>query len=106
MSVVQMFSSSGVLISRWGTRGRAEGQLQRPTGIVLTKVSGPPLNPPLGTVTQQGLIAVSDYDNKCVTLFDMDGKFRSRLGAGKMLGPKGIATTSRGDIVVIDNKVK
>ena len=61
---------------------------------------------PLGTLTQQGLIAVSDYDNKCVTLFDMDGKFRSRLGAGKMLGPKGIATTSRGDIVVIDNKVK
>ena len=55
---------------------------------------------------QQGLIAVSDYDNKCVTLFDMDGKFRGRIGAGKMLGPKGVTTTVGGDIVVIDNKVQ
>ena len=55
---------------------------------------------------QQGLIAVSDYDNKCVTLFDMDGKFRGRIGAGKMLGPKGVTTTVCGDIVVIDNKVQ
>ena len=50
-------------------------------------------------------MAVSDYDNKCVSLFDLDGKFRSRLAAGKMLGPKGITTTSDGDLVVIDNKV-
>ena len=36
----------------------------------------------------------------------MDGKFQSRIGAGKMLGPKGITTTNEGDIVVIDNKVE
>ena len=35
---VQMFSSSGDLICRWGTRGRLPGQLQRPTGITVTKV--------------------------------------------------------------------
>ena len=35
---VQMFSSSGVFISRWGTRGRVPGQLQRPTGLSITKV--------------------------------------------------------------------
>ena len=50
-------------------------------------------------------MAVSDYDNKCVSLFDLDGKFQCRLGAGKMLGPKGITTTADGDIIVIDNKV-
>ena len=50
-------------------------------------------------------MAVSDYDNKCVSLFDLDGKFQGRLGAGKMLGPKGLTATAGGDIVVIDNKV-
>ena len=36
---VQMFTSSGELICRWGTRGRLPGQLQRPTGIAVTGVS-------------------------------------------------------------------
>ena len=31
--------SSGVFIQRWGTRGRFPGQLQRPTGITLNKVT-------------------------------------------------------------------
>ena len=36
---LKMFSSAGCLISRWGARGRFPGQLQRPIGIVVTKVS-------------------------------------------------------------------
>ena len=86
---VQMFSDTGVFIARWGTRGRLPGQLQRPTGLAITK---------------EGLVAVSDYENKCVSLFDLDGKYRSRIGAGKLLGPKGLAVTKLGDLVVVDNK--
>ena len=41
LEIFQMFSSSGVLISRWGVRGRFPGQLQRPIGIVVTKVRQP-----------------------------------------------------------------
>ena len=73
-----MFSEAGTFISRWGARGRLPGQLQRPTGLAITK---------------EGLVAVSDYENKCVSLFDLDGKYRTRIGAGKLLGPKGLAVT-------------
>ena len=37
--VMTLFRSSGVFIQRWGTRGRFPGQLQRPTGITLNKVT-------------------------------------------------------------------
>ena len=84
-----MFSEAGVFIARWGARGRLPGQLQRPTGLAITR---------------EGLVAVSDYENKCVSLFDLDGKYRNRIGAGKLLGPKGLAVTQLGDLVVVDNK--
>ena len=85
-----MFSEAGTFISRWGARGRLPGQLQRPTGLAITK---------------EGLVAVSDYENKCVSLFDADGQYQARLGAGKLLGPKGVTVTREGDTVVVDNKV-
>ena len=78
-----------MFIARWGARGRLPGQLQRPTGLAITR---------------EGLVAVSDYENKCVSLFDLDGKYRNRIGAGKLLGPKGLAITKQGDLVVVDNK--
>ena len=78
LSAVQMFSDTGAFIARWGTRGRLPGQLQRPTGLAITR---------------EGLVAVSDYENKCVSLFNLDGKYRNRIGAGKLLGPKGLAVT-------------
>ena len=37
-SLLQVFSPTGALLSRWGVRGRSPGQLQRPTGIAVMKV--------------------------------------------------------------------
>ena len=48
---------------------------------------------------------MSDYENKCVSLFDADGQYQARLGAGKLLGPKGVTVTREGDTIVVDNKV-
>ena len=39
MMMMTQCRSSGVFIQRWGTRGRFPGQLQRPTGITLNKVT-------------------------------------------------------------------
>ena len=39
MVMMTLSRSSGVFIQRWGTRGRFPGQLQRPTGITLNKVT-------------------------------------------------------------------
>ena len=69
---VQCFDAvTGCARLRFGARGRGPGQMQRPTGVALM---------------HNGNLAVSDYDNKCVTVYEPNGKFVNRIGAGKLLG--------------------
>lgn len=69
---VQCFDSvTGCIRLRFGSRGRGPGQLQRPTGVALM---------------QNGNLAIADYDNKCVSVFEPSGKFVNRIGVGKLLG--------------------
>ena len=86
---VQVFSSTGQFISRWGLRGRSPGQLQRPTGV---------------TVLRDGRVAVSDYDNKWVSIHEPGGKFISKMGGTRLLGPKGVTVANSGELIVVDNK--
>jgi len=86
---VQVFSLTGVLLSRWGVRGRSPGQLQRPTGVAVLK---------------DGNIAVSDYDNKWISVHQPSGKFVSKLGGNRLMGPKGLAVSDSGELIVVDNK--
>jgi len=86
---VQVFNTSGAVLGRWGVRGRLPGQLQRPTGIAVMK---------------DGSIAVSDYDNRWVSVFEAGGKYKYKTGGNKLLGPKGLAVSGTGDLVVVDNK--
>uniref|UniRef100_A0A8C4HQW7 RING-type E3 ubiquitin transferase n=1 Tax=Dicentrarchus labrax TaxID=13489 RepID=A0A8C4HQW7_DICLA len=107
--------------------GRSPGQLQRPTGV---------------TVDMNGDIVVADYDNRWVSIFSSDGKFKVRshsilymmsfpvkkynlsycsnnslllswwkcnkiwkyIGAGRLMGPKGVAVDKNGHIITVDNK--
>ena len=59
--VSQVFSNDGQFKLRFGVRGRSPGQLQRPTGV---------------TVDTNGDIIVADYDNRWVSIFSSDGKFK------------------------------
>lgn len=61
-----MFSNEGQFRLRFGVRGRSPGQLQRPTGV---------------TVDMNGDIIIADYDNRWVSIFSPEGKFKVR-GAG------------------------
>ena len=62
----QIFSNDGQFKSRFGIRGRTPGQMQRPTGVA---------------VHPNGDIIVADYDNKWVSIFSSEGKFKvSRAG--------------------------
>jgi tripartite motif-containing protein 2/3 len=61
-----------VSCKRFGTRGRGVGQLQRPTGIAALPTSGN--------------LVVADYENRCLSIFDPDGRFVSRMGVNKLLG--------------------
>uniref|UniRef100_W5LQP7 Tripartite motif-containing protein 2 n=1 Tax=Astyanax mexicanus TaxID=7994 RepID=W5LQP7_ASTMX len=113
---VQIFSNDGQFKSRFGVRGRSPGQLQRPTGVA---------------VHPTGDIIIADYDNKWVSIFSNDGKFKVRgihkaqhpnvnvsrsnftftllyqtkIGSGKLMGPKGVTVDRNGHIIVVDNKV-
>lgn len=60
-SPVQVFSNDGQFKMRFGVRGRSPGQLQRPTGV---------------TVDMNGDIIVADYDNRWISIFSSDGKFK------------------------------
>lgn len=61
MENLQVFSNDGQFKMRFGVRGRSPGQLQRPTGV---------------TVDMNGDIVVADYDNRWVSIFGSDGKFK------------------------------
>uniref|UniRef100_A0A8C7U7Z5 RING-type E3 ubiquitin transferase n=1 Tax=Oncorhynchus mykiss TaxID=8022 RepID=A0A8C7U7Z5_ONCMY len=97
---IQVFSNDGAFKLRFGVRGRSPGQLQRPTGV---------------TVDMNGDIIVADYDNRWVSIFSSDGKFKVRghqvtlgdckIGAGRLMGPKGVAVDRNGHIITVDNKV-
>ncbi|CAG7717931.1 unnamed protein product, partial [Allacma fusca] len=87
---VQIFDNTGECKLRFGVRGRTVGQLQRPVGVAVLPTTGN--------------IAIADYDNKWISIFDPTGKFMSRIGHGKLLGPKGLTVDSNGLIYVVDNK--
>lgn len=65
---MQIFSNEGEFKSRFGVRGRSPGQLQRPTGV---------------TVHPSGDIIIADYDNKWVSIFTCEGKFK--VGSSDLL---------------------
>ncbi|NWR59872.1 TRIM3 protein, partial [Bucorvus abyssinicus] len=84
-----VFSNEGQFRLRFGVRGRSPGQLQRPTGV---------------TVDTNGDIIIADYDNRWVSIFSPEGKFKTKIGAGRLMGPKGVAVDRNGHIIVVDNK--
>lgn len=59
--VRQIFTNDGQFKSRFGIRGRTPGQLQRPTGVA---------------IHPNGDIIIADYDNKWVSIFSSEGKFK------------------------------
>lgn len=115
VSCLQIFSTEGEFKSRFGVRGRSPGQLQRPTGVA---------------VHPSGDIIIADYDNKWVSIFSSEGKFKvstelkrsalcsllerssveilfvpqAKLGSGRLMGPKGVSVDQNGHVIVVDNK--
>lgn len=47
---------------------------------------------------------MADYDNRWVSIFSPEGKFKTKIGAGRLMGPKGVAVDRNGHIIVVDNK--
>jgi sugar lactone lactonase YvrE len=95
---VQVFSSTGTFITKWGTWGWGDGQFYVPSGIALDS-SG-------------NVYVVDVYNgNARVQVFTSSGTFITKWGSygpgdGQFYGPVGIALDSSGNVYVVDSTKK
>lgn len=86
-------TESGQLVSKFGERGRGDGQFNFPTNVALDR---------------EGRVYVTDTMNFRVEVFSPDGKFLTTWGEqgnrfGEFLKPKGLALDSFQNIYVVDS---
>ena len=89
---VWLFQSDGSIVSRFGSKGHAPGDLYYPYGIA---------------VTPEGRIVVSESGNHRISMFSPSRQFLHCFGRqggqpGFFDHPRNIAFTSVGDLVVVD----
>jgi tripartite motif-containing protein 71 len=93
------FSQQYLFISKWGSRGAADGQFKTPSGIA---------------IDSSGNVYVADVLNHRIQKFSSDGRFITKWGSsgaadGQFLGPSGIAVDASANIYVadsIDNRIQ
>ena len=89
---VQVFTSDGKFIRKFGSEGNLDGQFYFPTAV---------------TVLNSGHILVSDQNNHRIQIFTEHGfyihKFGSKgTGDGQLKEPSGILVNNAGNVVVCD----
>ena len=82
---VSVFTEEGKFLYRFGHKGEAEGEFNHPTYIL---------------ITPDDLVHVTDGGNDRIQVFQQNGQFIRQFGNGIVEGPRGIAVTSDGHIVV------
>ena len=89
---VQKFNNQGDYISKWGTKGQADGQFGVPHGV---------------DVDKEGNVYIVDMDNNNVQKFDSEGNFLYKWGSrgtgdGQFMHPHTIKLDSSGNSYVSD----
>jgi tripartite motif-containing protein 71 len=87
---IQKFDSNGNFLTKWGTRGNAEGQFEEPSDIAIDK---------------QNNVYVVDYITRVVQKFDENGKFLLRWGSTAnvpLTGLYSVAIDPDGNVLVAD----
>ncbi len=93
---VKKFTSTGTLITKWGTAGSADGQFAIPMGVAVDASEN---------------VYVTDQVNDRVQVFDSTGSFIRGWGTlfggdgdGDFKGPSGIAVDATGNVFVADTR--
>lgn len=84
---IQKFDSNGQILSSWGSRGTADGQLNFPHGVAIE---------PNG-----GRVYVADTNNHRVQIFDPVGAFMTILAMPRDM-PVAVTTDEQGNVIVLD----
>src|SRR5215212_7476896 len=87
---IQVFSSNGTFVSKWGKYGTGDGLFNSPTGIA---------------IDQEGNVYVADTANNRIQVFSSNGTFVSKWGNlgvsnGTLASPTGIAIDQEGNVYV------
>uniref|UniRef100_A0A7N6A9S4 RING-type E3 ubiquitin transferase n=1 Tax=Anabas testudineus TaxID=64144 RepID=A0A7N6A9S4_ANATE len=124
---IQVFSNDGQFKMRFGVRGRSPGQLQRPTGVTVDMngdiVVADYDNRWVSIFSSDGKFKVR---SQALYLFIFPNVLKylkafscfifllnllyppllqNKIGAGRLMGPKGVAVDKNGHIITVDNKV-
>src|ERR1051326_8401149 len=86
------YSQQYSFVSKWGSRGAADGQFNIPGGIA---------------IDSSGNVYVADVLNHRIQKFSSDGRFITKWGSfgaadGQFLGPSGTAIDTSGNVYVAD----
>jgi tripartite motif-containing protein 71 len=84
---VSKFSSTGQLITAWGTSGSGPGQFGHPKGL---------------TLDESNNVYVADEFNDRIQKFDSDGNFITEFGQDRLGRPIDVAVDSKGLVYASD----
>ena len=91
--LIQVFTSEGKYLRKFGRKGRYEGQLSEPWDIA---------------IDNEDIIYVSEPENKRISVFTTEGKFLTSFGSKnndirhQIIDPRGIAVDWNGTVYVSD----
>ncbi len=90
---IQKFTNSGVFITRWGSAGSGDGQLNNPMGLA---------------VDASGDVYVVEMGNNRIQKFTSSGSFITKWGSfgsgdGQFFFPMGVAVDALGNVYVADS---
>ena len=88
---VSVFTEEGMFLYKFGHEGRAKGEFNCPTYIL---------------ITPDNLVYVTDGGNNRIQVFEQNGQFIRQFGNGIVKCPRGIAVTNDNHIVVASRDAK
>ena len=86
---VQKFTTSGEFVSKFGSQGSGDGQLNQPRGLCVHK---------------DGRVFVSDSGNNRVSIFKADGTFLYHITGSNIQAPWGVAFDQCGNLHIADTR--